>query len=959
MVSISLMIQRYLKSFKYSTKTSIYKGAKMSALKLCEYFAIFVMLIFNHINSMKTNLIISALMASAMLVSCSRCPLRVESLKVEHMDNPTVVDAAKPRLSWINAPKSQKDRGLAQSAYRIAVATSLENLKKGNYDLWDSGKVESGESNLIEYDGEELASGQDCYWKVMTWDRNGNASSWSKPSSWGMGLLSAEDWKARWIDPGQDDAGAPLLRKLFETKGKIRQAKIFICGLGYFELYVNGERIGKDLLVPNMTNYTRRYDLENGPIAIKDNFTDYRVMYLAYDVTGNLKADASNAIGVILGNGFYSAVNLNIPCSRFGDKCLLLQMHIKYEDGTEQIVTSDDSWQTRPSAITYNSVHGGELYNANLETPQWATVEATTEGWKNAEYTDGPQAKLCAHTAPADRITQVIDPVSLSRREDGAWEVDFGAEIAGWIHFRGLQGEKGDTLTVKYVSESVQGTQRYVFSGKGNEEYAPRFTWFAFSKAVITGIKDLSTENLQAEAVNTDVQVAADFHTSDTLFNRINEIWRRSQLDNMHGGIASDCPHRERLPYTGDGEAACATVMCNFEAAAFYQKWIRDIRDAQDKDSGYVPNSAPWEPTAGGGVAWGAAMNVMPWEYYVQYADRRLLEESFPSMKKQVDYMTTWVQPDGTMFQQRANVGDSNPCYWLNLGDWCPPYSIPRDGLVHTFYLWLCSEYAARAAGVLGQTADEEHYRTIADSAREAFHRKYYDESAKSYGDFGGNIYALTMGGMTDARRNDVIRSLEYEIAHTHEGHINTGFLATKYFFEALTDCGLHDVAVEAMRKEDYPSYGHWIKQGATTTWEQWDGQNSHNHPMFGSGLVWFYRRLAGICPDENEPGFRHIIIRPYPVKDLENVHYSYMTPYGTVSSDLTQKDGRSILLVTVPVGSYATLYLPAADSEGVTESGKHLDASECVNVEGCEGNRTILTLQQGTYSFEYQNPQP
>lgn len=895
-----------------------------------------------------------AIMAAALLTaSCARQQLSVEDLRVEHMENPSVVDATQPRLSWINTPQSKTARGLKQTAYRIVVASSMKKLQQGNYNLWDSGRQESDASSLVAYQGKPLPSAQDCYWKVQTWDQDGKPSAWSKPARWGMGLLQASDWKAQWIAPSLDHAGAPLLRKQFKTRGKVKQAKVFVCGLGYFELYVNGQRIGDDYLVPNMTDYTERHDLAKGPIAIAGNMSGHRVMYLAYDVTRQLQK-GGNALGVLLGNGFYDALNLNIPLSHFGEKCLRLQLQLTYTDGTTQMVCTDDTWQTKPSAITYNSVHGGEIYNANLETPLWATASDNSEGWQSVKTIEGPKAEMTAHTAPTDRIVETMKPISLTRREDGAWVVDFGKEISGWLHLRDLEGTKGDTLKVDYMSESVQGNMRYVMNGSGKEEYAPRFTWFAFSKAVITGIDRLTTQNLTADVVNTDVARAADFHTTDTLFNRINEIWQRSQLDNMHGGIASDCPHRERLPYTGDGEAACATVMHNFDAAAFYQKWIRDMRDAQDSITGYVPNSAPWEPTAGGGVAWGAAMNTMPWEFYVQYGDRKILEDNFTAMKKHVQYMTTWLQPDGTMNQKLGNVGDPNPCYWLCLGDWCPPYAVPLEELVHTFFLWLCSDYTARAAEVLGEKADEQTFRALANRTRDAFHKKYYNAEVGSYGDNGCNIYALVMGGMPDAQRERVVQALRKEIAETHDGHINTGFLATKFFFETLTDCGLHDIAVGAMRKEDYPSYGHWIKQGATTTWEQWDGQNSHNHPMFGGGLTWFYRRLAGVCADPAEPGYRHIILRPYPVEGLENVHYSYRTPYGTVASDLTQTSEGSTLKVTVPVGSRATLYLPTSQRGNISENGKPLREAKGVTMQGGADGCTILLLEQGNYTFQY-----
>jgi alpha-L-rhamnosidase len=393
--------------------------------------------------------------------------------------------------------------------------------------------------------------------------------------------------------------------------------------------------------------------------------------------------------------------------------------------------------------------------------------------------------------------------------------------------------------------------------------------------------------------------------------------------------------------------------MLNFDAASFYQKWIRDVRDTQNKETGYVPNSAPWQPGCGGGVPWGAAMNVMPWEYYLQYGDKKLLQDSYFAMKEQVRYMLTWLTPDGIMFQKKTNVNSTTPNYWFNLGDWCPPYGLPKDELVHTFYLWLCSDYTAKAAKALGNKADETYYETLAEKVRQAFNKHFYDNEAKTYGDFGSNIFALKMG-VPEEKKNDVIASLKKEIMETHQGHINTGFLGTKYFFEVLTDNGLNDVAYTAMNKTDFPSYGHWIAQGATTTWEQWDGGNSHNHPMFGSGLTWFYRRLAGVNVDENEPGYRHIIFRPEPVAQLDSVDYSLQTPYGKVASEVLQHQGQTQINVTIPVGSYATLYLPTKKIATITESGTTLAKAKCVKLIGNKNGKTCVQLQQGSFHFSF-----
>ncbi|MCF0196869.1 MAG: hypothetical protein HUK03_06515, partial [Bacteroidaceae bacterium] len=447
----------------------------------------------------------------------------------------------------------------------------------------------------------------------------------------------------------------------------------------------------------------------------------------------------------------------------------------------------------------------------------------------------------------------------------------------------------GDTVRADFVCESPQEAERYVLKGAEAEDYAPRFTWYVFSRARITGLSHLTDDMLTAEAVNTDVAVDAEFETSNPLFNQINTIWRRSQLDNMHNGVASDCPHRERLPYTGDGQAAAETVMLNFDASAFYQKWIRDMHDSQNRETGYVPNGAPWQPRCGGGVAWGAAMNIIPWQYYVQYGDTRLLEETYFAMKEQVRWMLQWLTPRGTMFQKMKNHGTNEDCYWLNLGDWCPPGASPSDELVHTFYLWLCLDYTARAAEALGENEDNLRYRRQAEEVRNAFHQAFYDPTHHTYGDAGSNIYALRMG-VPDECRKDVIATLRHEIMERNNGHINTGFLATKYFFETLTDNGLGDVAYTAMNQRDFPSYGWWLAQGATVTWEQWDGGNSHNHPMFGSGLTWFYRRLAGIEADELHPGYRRFFLRPYLHKGHERTHYAKQTPYGNVAVDIQQQ---------------------------------------------------------------------
>jgi alpha-L-rhamnosidase len=870
-------------------------------------------------------------------------------LRCEDRPCPSVVDERQPRLSWIDSVPAAV-RGEEQRAYQFVVASSREKLLRGEGDVWNSGKVKNAAHHLVCYAGGALQSGHDYWWRVRVWNRRGRASEWSEPARWGMGLLDKSDWQARWIVPTAPGEAAPLLVRQFALQGAIRQAKVFVCGLGYFELYVNGQRIGNDVLVPHFTNYMPRTDIDKRSIAIPNRFAQYRAQYLCYDVTTALR-EGRNAVGAILGNGFFNCHNAGT--SAFGPCRLLLQMEITYADGHRQLVCTDGQWRSHPSVIVMNDIYNGETDDARQEVPHWAEPQNDLAGWASVTLVDMPETILSAQTAPADKVTEELRPLSLQRQADGTWLVDFGKEISGWLHFRHLSGAKGDTLRVKYVCESPEGQQQYIFSGSGDESYAPRFTWFVFSKAVISGIRQLDAGQLTAEAVNTDVPLTATFECSNPLFERINAIWQRSQMDNMHGGVASDCPHRERLPYTGDAQAACQTVMHNFDAAAFYRKWIRDMRDAQNPDDGYVPNAAPWQPRAGGGMPWGAAVDIIPWQYYLHYGDTLLLSRCLPAMRSYADYLQRWLTPDSTLSTRRCEVGQSQPAYWLNLGDWVPPYGMPAEGLVETYFLWLCEHDVAEAAQSLGRTAEAAHYRQRAEATWRAFHRVFYDAKAQTYGDFGGNVFALAMGVPAD-RQDEVVAALRHEVVDVHGGHLHTGIFGTQLLFETLARYGLNDVAYTAMNKTDFPSFGNWIRQGATTTWEQWDGGNSHNHPMFGGALTWFYRSLAGVNVDAAAPGYRHILIQPVLCDSVQRVKYAAMTAQGRVSSEVINRDGAVALNIEIPVGSTATVFLPFATGEAM-ESGLPLRRSQGVSVREVSKNGVTVEVGQGEYRFKWK----
>ena len=832
------------------------------------------------------------------------------SLTCEDMTNPPVLETHTPRFSWINQPVNDELKDKAQTAYQIRVYSAAPKKAGQRADVWDSGKVQSTASYLISYEGPALKCGKDYWWTVRVWDERDVDTEWSEPATFGLGI---SDWRAKWIGaPWQgegytaDYAQAPMFRKTFALGKNVRKVKAYITAMGMFELYANGRKVSGDCLVPNFTNFTTRDDLDKGSIPISNHFRDYRILYLAYNLT-DLLNEGDNTLGVLLGNGWANTISHWV--TPFGSPRFICQLEIEYKNGKREFVVTDESWQAKPSALLKNDVYGGEVYDARMESMEEVTSAAASEpadGWQPAALRKAPDGKLTAHDAPTDKLLETLKPTALTHGKDGSWTVRFDHEISGYIELKDIVAKAGQEISIRYICESPLGEDRYICRGDGTDHHVNHFTWYVFSQAVISGIDELKPDQIRALSIGTEVLVNARFESSDRLLGRINTIWQQSQIDNMHCGIASDCPHRERSPYTGDGQVASPTVLENFDATAFYRKWLRDMRDTQNVDDGYVPNSAPWQPGCGGGVAWGAAMNIISWEVYTHTGDSAIIRDNYFAMKEQMRNMMLWLTPDGTMFSKKQGLS-ADPLYWLNLGDWAPAYALPSDELVHTFYLWYCADITAKAAHVLNNAADEVTYRALAERTRDAFNHKFYNAEKKSYGEYGSNVFALYMGVPAD-RKDDVVATLRHELEVDYNSHLNTGIFGTRFLFETLAANGLNELALSILRQRDFPSYGGWIEQGATVTWEQWSGSDSRNHPMFGGGLVYLYRDLAGIRIDEQEPGYRHIIVAPQLSPSLPRVSYEKQTPYGTVRSQFRLTGDQWQLTLTVPVGSYATI---------------------------------------------------
>jgi len=731
--------------------------------------------------------------------------------------------------------------------------------------------------------------------------------------------LECPEWKASWICApwGGDEMRAPEFTKTFTLKARPSKAVAYFCGLGFGELFIDGKKVGTDVLSPNMSNYNYRPDLEKTSDAIDgEHFSGFHTMYLSYDITQMLHK-GRNEFSTVLGGGFYGNPFKLAKMAAFGVRKMILQVEVQYPDGSSQTLVSDTSWQVRGSQTIMDDLFEGEVFEAGNFT-----------GTENAVLAEVPDFKFVPQSSPTDKVMEVLKPVSIEKQEDGSFLVDFGDYVSGWTALKGIRLPKDAKIEVEHLCED-RGNGVYVYVSDGRKaDYEPRFTWYAFRKVVVRGWRgELRRSNIEAHAVYSDMKTTGHFACSDPLLSRIERIWWRTATNNFHSSTSSDCPHREKRPYTGDGQASCIATMHTFDSKTFYEKWLRDMRDCQNSETGYVPNVTPWFG-GGGGVPWGSAISIVTWEHYLHFGDINILKDNYLAMKKHFSWLSSWELPDGTIKTEMYRIGDdSGPFYWLNLGEWCPPYNLPGENLIHTWYYWRCATIISKAAAALGHKEDSEAFDSKAKIIANAFNSKFYDSKKKTYqagsgrkqnsnygvggadgyGD-GSNIFALALGVPQD-RLDDVLNTVRKEFK-LNNGHFNTGIYGTGLLGETLSRYGLQEEVYTAMTKTDFPSFGYWIEQGADTTWEQWNGENSRNHPMFGGALTWYYRCLAGLNVDENEPGYRHIIVKPVLVSNLDWVEYSTETGFGTVYVKW-QKGKKFNIEVKSPKGTHTTVYMP------------------------------------------------
>jgi alpha-L-rhamnosidase len=897
--------------------------------------------------------------------------IAVAGLRCESLEDPLGIDAERPRLGW----RLESDRrGTRQAGYRIKATRESPDFGAEAGLLWDSGDVASDACTHVPYGGPELRSGERVWWRVRATDCFGRESGWSAPAHWEMGLLAADDWRGRWIAPDfetkETDNPCPLLRKEFELEVPIRSARAYVTAHGLYEVQINGRRVGDLRLTPGFTSFGER------------------LQYQVFDV-GELLHPGRNAVGVTLADGWWrSHLWFRMRPNVFGSElALLAELRVEHADGGSTTVASDASWRASTGAIRSSDLSFGEVVDARMEQVGWCEPGFREDGrWTGVRVVEADYERLCCSPSPPVRVVEEREPRRILRSPDGAQVLDFGQVLAGTVrlelagpagtevvlgHCEELSPE-GDLPVDQYDNLGVQKRQgrfiqvdRYVLKGEGEETFEPRFTYHGFRYVRVTGYASaLTPETVRARVLQTDLAEVGDFDCSDERVNQLhrNILW--SQKGNFID-VPTDCPQREKMGWTGDIQIYAPTAFHLMDAVGLTTKWLLDLKCDQFED-GRIPHVVPWLPDypvfprlgSGGSAAWGDACTVVPWTQHVFTGDRRILELLYPVMQRWLAHIET--RSRGDLWIRGMHWGD-----WLEPGreEW--QYFLPgaRKAYVATPY-WVNSlVLAAATAERLGLGDEAAAHRARAERVKQAYRRRFVrgDGRLKPHRQ-GAYVLALAfdmLEGPAAQKAADWLARLVRE----NGNRLDTGFASTVHLCPVLCRHGHSDLAFALLEQEAAPSWLYQVKHGATTIWEKWDAKRpdgrlrkgcSFNHYAFGAIGAWLYEYVAGIRPDAEEPGFRHVLLEPHPGGGLTAARARHRSALGTNAVAWRQDGDRMSVEVAVPPNARATLRLPGADASEVCEAGLALADAEGVGAVREEAGDTLVEIGSGEYHFEY-----
>jgi alpha-L-rhamnosidase len=882
--------------------------------------------------------------------------LELNTLRCEYRVNPLGIDAERPRLSWILEATGDR-RMVVQRAYQVLAADSLKKLKADEGNLWDSGKVESEQFVHVRYQGKPLGSGQRVYWKVRIWDEQDEPTVYSKPAWWEMGLLKQEDWQAKWVTvpeaedeekrklPAEGIKGSRYYRRVYTLDQEVERARAYICGLGYYELYINGRKVGDRVLDPAFTAY------------------DKRALYSTYDVSDYLQK-GKNCIGVIVGNGWYNmhteAVwNFNQAPWRDTPQ-FILQMPVEYkDDSNNEMLVSDESWTVNTGPIVFDCIRNGEVYDARKEVPGFEKACYKMLDWPGVRVVESPTKSLEAQQNPPIRVTEDMKPKSISEPKPGVYVVDMGQNFAGWVKLKAKapagtkvdlkygerlydNGTVNQEQIAKYVKHPRFQKDTYIFKGEGTEVYEPRFMYHGFRYVEISGLPAKpSLDDITGRVVHTDFPSAGRFECSNELLNKIQEAARWSYRSNFHG-YPEDCPHREKNGWTADAHLASGLGMWNFFNVSAYEKWINDFPDVREGPEkrffpGIVP-TAGWGYEWGNGPAWDIAYILIPWGLLNFYGDQDIVEKHYSVMKDYVAYLGTVAEDHIVKY---------------GLGDWVPAKTTTPNELTSTFCYYYDARLLSAMAYQLNKQADARRYADLAQQIKKAFNRTFYDKEKGYYEPGSQTAQACALyGGLVNEDQKEKVLNYLIEDIRKQDYHLDTGVLGAALVLEVLEDEDKVDIVYEIVSRDTYPSWGYWIEQGATTLWEDWKGEASRNHVFFGFVSDTFCNALAGIRLVSGYHAFHRIRIKPGIVKGLDWAKADYDSIAGQISSYWKGKPGDYVLNVTIPAGSAAAVHLPLGEDSRVQEGGYPADMAEGVAFKEYKNGEIIYFVGSGSYEF-------
>ena len=879
--------------------------------------------------------------------------LKPANLRCEDVVGPLGVDVDHPRFSWT---VESNNRGTRQTAYEILAASTADALAKDDGNLWASGKVASDETLHISYAGKPLAVSQQVFWKVRTWDQEGKPSEWSSPATFTMGLLGDKAWKAKWIVAPWTSESL-LLRREFSVKPGLKWAIAHVCGLGQFELSINGKKSGKEVLAPGWSKYNRT------------------ALYETHDVTPLLR-EGPNAVGLALGDGMFTVERRNRFSKfqgTFGPQRAIAQIELEYNDGAHETIVTDEAWRVHTGPVTYNDVYGGEDYDARRAQRGWDSPTFDDAGWENAVELVRPSGQLRGLTASAPPLGEIesIKPIAVNKLSETRDIVDLGQNASYMPRIR-VSGPAGSIVRLTHaevankdgsIDRSTCGGNRgpaywqYTKATDDPESWFPQFFY--------AGCRYLQVDKIPAEpggvlpqldelegvVVHSTAEPVGEFKCSNELLNRIRTLVRWAQRSNMVS-VLTDCPHREKLGWLEQYHLNGPAIRYEFDVTRIFNKGLRDMADSQTKD-GLVPNIAPeytvFDGTFRAAAEWGCSLILVPWQQYEFTGDTALMREYYGPMQKYMKYLAT---------KAHDHILDEGLGDWYDLGPAERPGAaqLTLPPVTATAFYYYDAHLMSEIAALLGKDQDARGYTKLAEEIRTAWLAKFRNKKDGTYATNSqcANAIALVMELAEPEDREQALAALVADVRNRGNA-MTAGDVGFRYLLQALAQGGQSDVIYAMINQDERPGYGYQLKQGATSLTEAWDANRhaSHNHFMLGHITEWFYKDLVGIDGDPVGPGFKKIIIRPTPVGDLAWAEATYKSVRGPISVRWDRTGDRFQLAATIPANTSATVYLPAAQNAKVTEAGVDATHSPGIRFLRREAGRNVYAIESGSYSFE------